>query len=51
MLRDVILGINLEGASFESFQTTNSKKKVGTSTWRTFKKRYRLRSTKANKTN
>ena len=32
-----ILGINPEGAIFESFQITNSKKKVGTSTWRTVK--------------
>ena len=35
MLRETILGINPEGAIFESFQITNSKKKVGTSTWRT----------------
>ena len=37
MLRETILGINPEGAIFESFQITNSKKKVGTSTWRTVK--------------
>ena len=35
MLRETILGINPEGAIFESFQITNSKKKVGTLTWRT----------------
>ena len=37
MLRETILGINPEGAIFESFQITNSKKKVGTLTWRTVK--------------
>ena len=37
MLRQTILDIDPEGAIFESFQITNSKKKVGTSTWRTVK--------------
>ena len=37
MLRETILGINPEGAIFESFQIANSKKKVGTLTWRTVK--------------
>ena len=36
-LSETVLGINPEGAIFESFQITNSKKKVGTSTWRTIK--------------